>query len=229
MSIISPKERVYYYECSYGKFRLTYFIPHSELKKLPINAQIKEKLLIEYPDGIDLRVEETDYSDFKKTYGYRPPINPEVAQKIFFTMFSKTKNWEEFIGSGIIPAKDLEEKQLADIERSVKKDKNQSFSDFIRTPHEKKKPKIPEITKFRKEVMLKPDKKHLKSYHRIRKYQGEKQKTVYKFLKKIKPAGIDSNKTLREQRFSEIKWTKGDRIEDVFARIQNRGRVKKGA
>lgn len=222
MSIISPKERVYYYECSYGKFRLTYFIPHSELKKLPIKNQIKKELLIEHPDGIDLRVEETDYSEFEKSYGYRPPIDPEVAQKIFFTIFSKTKNWKEFIGSGIIPAKDLEEKQLKDIEKNVKKDKKQSLSDFIKTPHEKKKPRIPEITKFRKEVMLKPDIKYLKTYHRIRKYQGEKQKTVHKFLKKIKPTGINPNKTLKAQRFSKIKWTKGDKIEDVFARIQNK-------
>lgn len=154
MSTKSPKERIYYYECSYGEFRLTYFIPHSELKKLPIKTQIKKKLLKEYPDGIDLRVEETDYSDFEKSYGYRPKPDPEVAKKTFFTMFSKTKNWKEFIGSGLISAEVLEEQRKA-IKKNVEKDKKQSFLDFIKTPREQKKPKIPEITKLRQEVMQK--------------------------------------------------------------------------
>ena len=34
MASLSPKENVYYYECSNGEFRLVYFMPPDELGEL---------------------------------------------------------------------------------------------------------------------------------------------------------------------------------------------------
>ena len=131
MSVKSPKERVYYYECSYGKFRLTYFIPYGELEKLSKEGIIKKQVLEDFPDGVDLRVGETDYKDFEESYGYGPEVDPEVARSTFFTILSSTRNWKKFRGSDIIPAKDLEGR-IADIEESVKEKKDQLFLDFIK-------------------------------------------------------------------------------------------------
>jgi len=226
MPIKSPKERVYYYECSYGKFRLTYFIPYGELEKLSKKGKIKKQVLEDFPDGVDLRVGETDYMDFKESYGYRPEVDPEVAKSTFFTIFSSTRNWKKFLGSDIIPAKDLEG-QIVDIEKSVNDEKNQSFLDFIKPPREKIKPKIPKIMKVEEEVLYQTDKTDLKRYRQIRKKQSNEQKVVDEFLEKFKPQRIDPNQTLQKQRFSKLQLTKGDNIEDVFARIQHK-RIKRG-
>lgn len=223
MPIKSPKERVYYYECSYGKFRLTYFIPYGELEKLFKNGKIKKQVLEDFPDGVDLRVGEADYMDFKESYGYRPEVDPEVANSTFFTIYSSTRNWKKFLGSDIIPAKDLEG-QIVDIEKSVKDEKDQLFLDFLKTPREKIKPKIPSTMKVDEDVIYQTDKTDLKRYRQTRKKQSNEQKAVVKFLKKIKPQGIDPSQTLQKQRFSKIQWTEGDKIEDVFARIQRKRR-----
>ena len=45
MPVRSPKERVYYYECSYGKFRLTHFIPYDKLEKLVKESEIDKQVL----------------------------------------------------------------------------------------------------------------------------------------------------------------------------------------
>ncbi len=110
MPIKSPDERVYYYECSYGKYRLTYHIPQSELTQLIKENKIKKQVQEDFPDGVDLRVGETDYTDFKETYGYRPKTDPQIAEKIFYTFLSSTKNWKQFRGSGLIPAKEIDQK-----------------------------------------------------------------------------------------------------------------------
>ena len=119
MPIKSPNERVYYYECSYGTFRLTYYIPYGDLEKLSKEGKISEQALEDFPDGVDLRVGETDYMDFQKSYGYRPEVDPELAKSLFYTIYSSTKNWTKFHGSDLIPARDLEGK-IDDIAKNVR-------------------------------------------------------------------------------------------------------------
>lgn len=225
MPIISPDERVYYYECSYGDFRLTYFIPYSDLEKLSKEGDIQKQVLEDFPDGVDLRVGEVDYRDFEESYGYRHNVGPEVALNAFSTIYASTKNWKQFRGSGIIPAKDLEG-QIAEIEKRVKDEKDLLFVDFLKTPREKIKPKIPKIMKVDDYVIPQTDKKELERYRRNRSKQSKEQRAVDKYLKKIKPRRINPKQTLQKQRFSEIKWTKGDELEKVFARIQHKRRGK---
>jgi hypothetical protein len=225
MPVKSPKERVYYYECSYGKFRLTYFIPYDELEKLSKEGKIDKQVLEDFPDGVDLRVGETDYMDFKKSYGYRPEVDPEVAKSVFYSIFSTTKNWKKFRGSDIMPAEDLEGR-IGDIEKKMRDEKNQSFLDLVKTPSEKKKPPFL-FRRFRPEETYPIEKADMKRYRSFRKRQAREQKYVNEFLRKVKPKGIDPNQTLRDQRFSKLHWTKGNKIEDVFARIQHK-RMRKG-
>ena len=210
MPIKSPNERVYYYECSYGTFRLTYYIPIGDLEKLSKEGKISEQALEDFPDGVDLRVGETDYLDFKESYGYRPEVDPELAKSLFYTIYSSTKNWTKFRGSDLIPARDLEG-TIDDIEKSVKTSKKLLLFDSIKTP-----------LRYVPEEKL--DKTDLKRYHMNRKKHSNNQKKVDNLLKKIKPEGIDSSQTLLNQKFSKIQWTEGDNLEDVFTRIQKKKR-----
>ncbi len=134
----SPKESVYYYECSYGNFRLTYFIPFDELARLDKIGKINKQVLEDFPDGVDLRVGETDYVDFQKSYGYRPEVNPEAAKNAFYSILSTTKDWRDFRGSGIIPAKDVEN-QIGDLEKKVGTENVPLFRGIVETPTEKTK------------------------------------------------------------------------------------------
>ena len=124
-----------------------------------------------------------------------------------------------------MPAKDLEG-QIVNIEKSVKHEKNKLFLDFIKTPREKIKPKIPKILKVG-EKLYRSDKKDLKKYREVRKKQSVEQKVVDTYLEKVKPQGIDPNQTLQMQSFSKMRWTEGDKIGDIFRRIQHK-RIKKG-
>ena len=72
MAVASPSERVYYYECSNGRFRLTYFIPPGELKRLCAKKRISPQAEKDFPDGVDLGCTEPDFKVFEETYGFRP-------------------------------------------------------------------------------------------------------------------------------------------------------------
>jgi hypothetical protein len=209
MSIISPDERVYYYECSYGKYRLTLFIPHSELIQLTKENKINKQVLNDFPDGVDLRVGETDYRDFNETYDYRPETDPQVAEKIFYTFLSSTKNWKQFRGSGLIPAKEIDQKT----------------PQRLLAPKKTKSLEIPSTRKISDKKILQTDKKELQRHRRARKTQQKKQNQLENLLIKAKPKKIDPTKTIQNQKFS-IKYTKGESIEKIFSRIQHKRKPK---
>ncbi len=221
----SPKDNVYYYEVSYGNFRLTYFIPFDELRRLCEVGKIQKQVLEDFPDGVDLRVGETDYADFEKSYGYRPETNPEVAKNAFYAIFSATRDWRNLRGSGIVPAKDVES-QIGDLEKKVGIENIQLFRGSVETPSEKTK----RDSMFRKigperAVLKKAD---LLTYRQQRQIRNEQKKKIEKILQDIKPKWIDPKKTLQTQKFSPLQWTAGDRIEDVFKRIQQKRTGNRG-
>jgi len=217
MSVRSPKNIVYYYECSYGKFRLTYSIPKSELKTLVENGIIKKKqVLIDFPDGVDLTVSETDYEDFEKSYGYRPEVDPEVTKKIFYSILTQTKNWKKFVGSGLIPAEYIQER-TKDIA---------SFSDFVLTSREVTEKKLPAMGIMPE--LGRRRKADLKGSRKLKKSEAKVQKALNDFLQNVRPKGIDPKKTLPKQKVLEVKYTEGERIDKVFARIQHKRMRREG-
>lgn len=209
MTIKSPNERVYYYEYSYGKFRLVYHIPTSELEKLCKQDKIEKKVLEDFPDGIDLRVGDTDYKDLETTYGYRPEVEPETAKKIFYMIYSATKDWKKNRGSGLIAAKDLENK-IHDLDKNVREHLlSTEKTRLLTTP----------IIKDKENAH-----KELKHYHMARKTQFKKQKELDNHLRKHVPKIIDPKQTLQNQRLSKIEWTEGENIKDILTKTQQKRR-----
>ncbi|HKJ27068.1 MAG TPA: hypothetical protein VJ965_05495 [Anaerolineales bacterium] len=109
MPVQTPIERAYYYECSYGKFRLTYHIPLTILEQMVANKDIAKTALRDYPDGIDLDCSTPDYDEFEKRYKYRPPYEPDPLCRTFKTVFSSLEDWDTFNGTGFLSASYLEE------------------------------------------------------------------------------------------------------------------------
>lgn len=223
MSVRSPKESVYYYECSYGRFRLTYSISRSALEKLVEDGEIKKKVLDDFPDGVDLKVGETEYKDFKESYGYRPEVDPEVAKKMFYSILTHTKDWKNFLGSGLIPAKDLKDR-IDDIE--IVDEEAVSFSDFVLTSRKVTEEKLPSARIMPERVRR--EKVDLKGSRKLRKSEAKVHRALNDFLQNVRPEGVDPKKTLGKQKFSELEYTEGDRIERVLARIQHKRLRRKG-
>lgn len=108
MTVQTPVELAYYYECSYGDFRLTYHIPIEILEEMVEGGKIARVALRDYPDGIDLDCSPPDFNDFEKRYKFRPPFEPEPLRRAFKTLFSSMEDWDNFRGTGFLAASYLE-------------------------------------------------------------------------------------------------------------------------
>ena len=203
MAIASPNQNVYYYECSNGRFRLSYFIPPGQLEKLCREGRISLKVLEDFPDGVDVGCIETDFKEFEKSYDYKIPLDPKALRNAFLAILSSTHEWEKSRGSGFIPA--------ADLERHLKK----VDSALVRAK------KIP------REIKPPSEKMSLKKVRQRWHQQAVLQEETDKILHRLQVTGINPKKSITQQSFSDIKMTKGTRAEDVFIRLHQKKRKEK--
>jgi hypothetical protein len=202
MEIKSPKECVYYYECYNGEFRLTYFIP-TEVLKLISNRTTKKKILKDFPDGVDLKCTEAAFEDFKTSYDYRPDIDPEEMRNVFLTVYSATRDWKKFRGTGIIKA-DVLEGHLEKVNKAVEK-KRSTMKPIITLP---KKPKPQQIRQRRSQ-------------------QAVHKQQIDLVLEKLEVRGIASTRTMVQQRLPEPDLGEGEDSRDLFNRI-HRKKIRRG-
>ena len=194
MSIAAPREQVYYYECSNGQFRLTYFIPCEELKALCSKNTISPTVLDDFPDGVDLGCKKADFVDFEETYGYRPDIDPDEIRRAFLALFSSTRNWKKIHGSGFIPASDLE-KHMNEVIKALESNKLDP-KEFEKVPAKedaRNKRKLAELIKKTDQVII-----------------------------RMKTEGIDKKRTIGQQSFTHISYGKGENVEKVFLRLHQK-------
>ncbi len=198
MEISIPKESVYYYECSGGKFRLVYFIPPDELQRLNNQGLLSDQALTDLPDGVDLGCTGPDFVEFEELYGYRPPLAPEALQRTFFAILSSTRRWKAFRGSGDIPSVDLE-KQVERVEREL-----------INR----------ELTPLPAEPLT--DRPTLKQRRKWTKHREIQQTRIEKTLRDLAIEGVDPKKTLHQQQFSQITTGAGKPADVVFSELHQR-------
>jgi hypothetical protein len=199
MAIASPSERVYYYECSNGRFRLVHFIPPVELRRLRRKKLISPEAIKDFPDGVDLGCTDPDFTGFEKAYGYRPPLDPDALRHAFFAILSTTRDWENLSASGFIPAPDLES-HLADVSGALRKEK------------------------IRRVARARPDKLTLRQRRQRRRQLTTQQKQTYDVLRELPVRGIDPERTLPQQQFSRVKLEDGTGAEEVFIRLHQKHR-----
>jgi hypothetical protein len=198
MTIASPKERVYYYECSNGQFRLTYFIPPEELKRLSNEQRLSPRALKDHPDGVDLGCTLADFTEFEESYGYSPSVDPTAIQQAFFALLSSTRNWEKFRGAGFIPATDLE-RNLREVRGALSK------------------------AELEKGEVEPPEKElSLRDRQRIRRHRASRQRKANRILRALRVKGIDPKRSLLQQKFSRIKMTEGTVADEVFVRLHQK-------
>jgi hypothetical protein len=200
MAVGSPSERVYYYECSNGRFRLTYFIPPGELRRLCDDKLISPLAERDFPDGVDLGCTEPDFRHFEETYGFHPQQNPDALRRAFFAILSATHNWKKFCGSGFIPA--------ADLERHVEPVDTVLFEKEL----------------MQRDVKPKRDQLSLIQRRQLRRNQAVQQTRTYRVLRELQVKGIDPERTLPQQVFSPIKMEEGTSAEEIFVRLHQKQR-----
>ena len=196
MAIQIPDERVFYYECSAGRFRLVCFLPFAELKHLAAKGAIDKKALRDFPDGLDLDCTPPDFAEFEKSYGYRHPHGAEQLRQAFLALFSSTKNWQKFRGSGFLAASELEDR-LEPVEAALR-----GTAAAAQAAARTRAPAAPRDRRAltRRRALL--------------------QKKVRRALEKLKVRGIDPRKSLRQQVFKSFKMSKGKPAPEFYAKLQ---------
>ncbi len=202
MAVASPRKHVYYYECSHGRFRLTYFIPPGELQRLRADNRISPQAEKDFPDGVDLDCTEANFRAFKEAYGFRPKKDPDALRRAFYAILSTTRNWKKFYGSGFIPAADLEQ-----------------HVDAVDGALVQKKLLEMEVEAPRAELSLKQRRK-------LKHRRAMQMKQAHSVLREMRVKGIDPKRTLSQQEFSRIGMADGTRAEEVFIRLHQKQQEK---
>jgi hypothetical protein len=168
------------------------------LQQLCDQGNISRQVLEDFPDGIDLHCTEPDFEEFHTLYGYRPQFAPDALRRAFFALFSATRDWTNFRGSGFIPA--------ADLERLVETVEDTLESEQIIPEDVQSLPEMPALEQRRQRINR----------------QATQQSRVYRYLEQMEVPGIDPGQTLRRQKFSPIEMQEGESVEEVFSKLQSR-------
>jgi hypothetical protein len=196
MSVSVPSERCYYYECSQGDVRLTLFLPPEILEIMVQNGELDEQVVTDYPDGVDLDCTEPDFNEFQNTYGFSPEYTAEELQNAFYAIFSSTKNWNTYRGTGLIHADELESK-IPEVKEKIKEPADDTGVDEGRPLN------------FEERYRRRIEGVALKAQNK-------------KELRELILRGIDQRKTIDEQKFRAIRMSKGRKPQEVFSLLQNK-------
>jgi hypothetical protein len=201
MKITLPDEPVYYYECSNGDFRLTYYLPIELLHQLVNTDQISADVLKDFPDGVDLDCTEPDFNEFQRHYHYRPEPAPDAIQRAFFTLLTSTKGWRNFRGSGFISARDIEQ-----------------FVETVESHRETEHLRVEDIP----ELPIHPSLRERRERNsRVAVLESE----LAGYLESLPLKGIDPNLRLDQQQLSSIRMQDGENVAEAFTKLlKNQGK-----
>lgn len=192
MPIKVPIEKAYYFELTPLRRRIFYWIPKEDLEKMVQRKEVKENILKDYPDGLDIEVSREQFEEFKKHYNLDLKVDPDSLLNAFHSLLLKME--ESFPKSGYINRNYLE-----NYARKINKDIIIS--------------KTYTYLKAKKTKSIKLDKQRYRKQLTIK-------KQIQKYLKDYKIEKLDRKISFQEQPFSKIRMSKGDEPFDAFSKIQ---------
>lgn len=128
MSIKTPTECVYYQVSTNEPDQLIYWIPFDKLKDFVNKNKADNKILIDYPDGVDIVVSDDDFTEFKELYNLEFDLDPKSIKLVFeYLQKEKLKKRAGYVRSEVIEtmAKRISEKDMEIIQKSKKFDPRQ--------------------------------------------------------------------------------------------------------
>ncbi len=192
MPIKLPQEITYFYEITMVADRLYYCIPKKQLHLMVKQGKVQEKIIEDYPDGVDIKVSPIQFKEFQECYGMTFKMEPQLIWKAF--QFIKTKMKKKYFGTGFIKRRFLEE--LA----------KQIQSDYYQVMIKRPKVDLEPIAFINQKRVQ-------------RKMQLSKKRLDIK-LKQLSIKDINPKKSIIEQSFSRIKMSKGDDPFDFLSRYK---------
>jgi hypothetical protein len=194
MELRVPEKKAYYYECTATTNRLVYWIPIADLEEMVNTQQVHERVLSDYPDGLDLDVTCEDFTYFGKKYGLVLDFHWADILHAFLSVWLKTNRSAR--GSGYI-----EREYLEKIATGLRK--------------EKEKLGIPLPVSPEKPASLRQRKQALTS-------QAKHNSQLRKLLVEFRAPRIKKNAPLAEQIFAKVEMTEGDDAGKIFSALQQR-------
>ncbi len=198
MPIKLPVEIAYFYEISQVTDRLLYCIPKEQLQSMVEQGKVQENILDDYPDGVDIKVSPIQFKEFHDNYGLNFDMDPKIIWEAF--QFVKSKMEKKYFGTGFI-----QKKYLEDVTKQIKSDYDQIISE-------------PE------KIDLSPA--AIKKQKRIQQEMRLSKRRLDKKLKRLPLKDMDSNKSIKEQSFTQVKMSKGDEPFYFLSRYNHK--TKKG-
>jgi hypothetical protein len=192
MKISVPEVPTYYYEISGKNRRLLYWLPRKVLTNMVEQGKADKSILVDFPDGVDIKVGEDEFADFQRTYDLTLGIDPKAITDAFTALCLKEKG--KYRGVGYI-GKEVLDSIAGDVDRELKK----------RKLHEK-------IAVIAVDDTVKKKKLFIKQMRQV-----QEKITV---LKEYLPRKLTRNRPIFEQLAHKIEMTKGDAPFKVFSAIQ---------
>lgn len=210
MPIEIPDEIAYFYESSIKRNRLLYWIPEKKLRNMVAHNQVNERIIEDYPFGVEISVSNDDFDFFREKYNLIIDVNPEDVWNAFLSLWLKNK--KGFLGIGY-----LNKEELETIAKKIKDDINQ-FEDKRLKRRPGKKPSSLRWSTFKKEIAKDLSQKEI--YTSKLAYNRKKQR----YLKNYKIPKFDKRKSINKQFISKVHMSRGESPERIFKRLnKNRG------
>ena len=194
MKISIPKEPTYYYEITGKGKRLLYWIPGDVLKSMVAQGRADKSILMDFPDGVDVKVTKDDFADFERKYALKLNVDPEAVWNAFIALSFKDE--AKYRGVGYIPRSLLE--PIADeVQGELEK---RGLAEQVA---------IPDTADGwqRKKLFIAQVKQELEKTSLLQEYRPKKMK---------------DKEPIFEQMTGAIKMTKGEKPFKVFSAIQMR-------
>lgn len=199
MPIKVPIERAYYFELTPLRRRIFYWIPKEDLEKMIQRKEVKENILKDYPDGLDIEVSREQFEEFKNHYNLDLKVDPDSLLNVFHLLLLKME--ESFPKSGYIN-KNYLENYARKINKNIIISKTYTY------------------LKAKKTKSIKVDKQRYRKQLTIK-------KKVRKYLKDYKIEKLDRKIHFQEQPFSQVRMSKGEEPFDTFSKIhQSKGKER---
>jgi hypothetical protein len=191
MPIKVPKERAYYYELSRQKDRLIYCIPKEELEGMANEGKVNNKILRDYPEGVDIEVYRDRFDEFKRKYDLRLEFDADeliYAFQVIRKKMTKKSPRTEFING----------RELENLAKELKSE----IIEIKEFPYQE----------IRKVKEMKADKKRFRIQRAIR-------RKTDKYFRKFEVKGFDPKAPIEKQFLFKVKMTKGEDPLDTLSRL----------
>lgn len=201
LRVALPLKPVYYFEQTDRSNRLFYYIPAATLRRMIQIHRVKDSILVDYPDGVEIEVSEIQFIQFEEHYNFFNEFQPASLRRAFEVLLELSRDGEVFRGCAYIDPANLE--PLAVTVDRILQGLPSTQSTMPRDAQD----------------VADDAQRELRRRHDLR-----NKRTVMQVVREHVPQ--NSNVPIRRQPWSFVKVSKGVNPLELFVRAQQEGRAE---